>query len=201
MLLWALEVLHWQRCEHCRKAVLVGSSLHHFSLCFSATVLDHSSTSGLWAFLCLHMLHDVCLFVVSVAKGSHFPLNGLSHVLLGVPPRSVPALSLLLLRPRPTKFVKNFAQLFMKGNELQVVLSRIITRYPPLSIDPPVSLEVEVIANWPQNCSLPLGLARKRCQAALPLLTFCCFMIFLVSLSIIILLLLRLPLLSPLSSD
>ena len=70
--------------------------------------------------------------------------------------------SLLLLRSRPTKFVKIFAQLFMKGNELQVVLGRIITRYPPLSIDPPVSLEVEVIANWPQNCSLPLGLARKR---------------------------------------
>ena len=108
------------------------------------------------------MLHKSCLFLVSVTKGSHVPLDGLSHVLLGVPPRSVPALSLLLLRPRPTKFVKNFAQLFMKGNELQVVLSRIITRYPPLSIDPPVSLEVEVIANWPQNCSLPLGLARKR---------------------------------------
>ena len=35
----------------------------------------------------------------------------------------------------------------MKGNELQVVLGRIITRYPPLSIDPPVSLEVEVIAS------------------------------------------------------
>ena len=118
------------------------------------------------------------------------------------PPGRFQHSSLLLFRPRPTKLAKEFAQrLFMKGNELQVVLSRIITRYPPLSIDPPVSLEVEVIANWPQNCSLPLGLARKRCQAALPLLTFCCFMIFLVSLSIIILLLLRFPLLSPLSSD
>ena len=34
----------------------------------------------------------VVFFLVSVTKGSHFPLDGLSHVLLGVPPRSVPAL-------------------------------------------------------------------------------------------------------------
>ena len=111
--------------------------------------------------------------------------------------------SLLLLRPRPTKFVKNFAQLFMKGNELQVVLGRILMRYLPLSIDPLVRFEVEVIANWPQNCSLPLGLARKRvfvssCNPSGDLLSFYDFF---VSLSIIILLLLRLPLLSPLSSD
>jgi len=69
MLLWALEVLHWQRCEHCRKAVLVGSSLHHFSLCFSATVLDHSSTSGLWAF-CVCICYIMLIFFYLLASSS-----------------------------------------------------------------------------------------------------------------------------------
>ena len=104
--------------------------------------------------------------------------------------------SLLLFRPRPTKLAKEFAQkLFMKGNVLQVVLGRIITRYPPLSIDLPVGLEVEVIANWPQNCSISLGLARKHvfvfvssCNPSCNLFHFVTFF----SLSFIILLLLRL---------
>jgi len=160
MLLWALEVLHWQRCEHCRKAVLVGSSLHHFSLCFSATVLDHSSTSGLWAFcVCICYMMFVFLWCRS-RKVLISPWMACLMFSLEFLPGRFQHLSMLLFRLRPTKLVKNFAQ-FWKGNELRVVLRQIITRYPPLSIDPPVSLKVEVITSWPQNCSLPLGLARN----------------------------------------
>ena len=100
-----------------------------------------------------------------------FPLNGLLLVLLRDPPRSVPACPLAIIRPQPTKFVKEFAQKLFK-NILQVAFGQTIARYPPLcriseacstvgpGFDPQVGLEV--ITNQPQNPSISLGLARKR---------------------------------------